>query len=145
MGMNFTEILGAAKAGYKPNEIIELNALTEKYEKEDILTLVSAGYNLDDLKKTVELADKFAEGASGQDKPQENNKTEENTGHKSADTSEKDPEGNEGSIDYKSLYEQEKKLREDMQHDNAKGDASGSEPKKTDEEIALEIANEILH
>lgn len=145
MGMNFTEILGAAKAGYKPNEIIELNTLTEKYDKEDILTLVSAGYNLDDLKKTVELADKFSEGASGQEDPQENNKTEENKGHKSADTSEKDPEGTSANIDYKSLYEQEKKLREDMQHENAKGDASGSEPKKTDEEIALEVANEILH
>lgn len=145
MGMNFTEILGAAKAGYKPNEIIELNALTEKYEKEDILTLVSAGYNLDDLKKTCELADKFAEGASGQEDPQENKKTEENKGQKSADTSEKDPEGTSDNIDYKSLYEQEKKLREDMQHENATGDASGSTPKKTDEEIALEIANEILH
>ncbi len=145
MGMNFAEILGAAKAGYKPNEIIELNALTEKYEKEDILTLVSAGYNLDDITKTCELADKFKEGASGQEEPQENNKTEENKGQKSADTSEKDPEGTSDNIDYKQLYEQEKKLREDMQHENAAGDASGSEPKKTDEEIALEIANEILH
>ena len=145
MGMNFTEILGAAKAGYKPNEIIELNALTEKYEKEDILTLVSAGYNLDDLKKTVELADKFSEGSSGQEDPQDNKKTEENKGHKSADTSEKKLEDTSDNIDYKSLYEQEKKLREDLQHENATGDASGSEPKKTDEEIALEVANAILH
>lgn len=147
MGLNLAEIITAAKNGYKPSDIIELSTMTDKYNKEDILTLVSSGFSLDDLKKTVDIADSHKD-TSGQDKPHDENKADENKGQKSADTSENKHDDTDDSIDYKTLYElykHEKKLREDLQHENATGDASGNEPKKTDEEIAIEIANDILH
>lgn len=144
MGLNLAEIITAAKTGYKPSDLIELSSLTDKYNKEDILSLVSTGYNLDDIKKTCELADKSKDDASNQENPQENKKTEENKRQKSADTSEKKPEDTGESIDYKKLYEEEKQLRESLQHNNASSDSSGNENKKTDEEIALDIASDIL-
>lgn len=143
MGMNLKEMLVAAKAGYKPNDLVELNALTEKYEKDDILSLVSAGYNLDDLKKTLEMTNADSDD-SGQDDASED-KPDENTGHKTADTSGASGETDSDDIDYKKLYEEEKKLREELQHNNAGADASGSDDKKTDEEIVQDLANAILH
>lgn len=143
MGLNLAEIITAAKNGYKPSDIIELSTMTDKYNKEDILTLVSSGFSLDDLKKTVDIADSRKD-TSGQDKPHDENKTEENKGQKFADTSENDHDDTDDSIDYKALYEEEKRLRESLQHDNASSDSSGSENKKTDEEIALDIASNIL-
>ena len=143
MGLNLAEIITAAKNGYKPSDIIELSTMTDNYNKEDILTLVSSGFSLDDLKKTVDIADSHKD-TSGQDKSHDKNETEENKGHKSADTSENDHDDTDDSIDYKKLYEEEKKLRESLQHKNASSDSSGNENKKTDEEIALDIAGDII-
>ena len=143
MGLNLAEIITAAKNGYKPSDIIELSTMTDNYNKEDILTLVSSGFSLDDLKKTVDIADSHKD-TSGQDKSHDKNETEENKGHKSADTSENDHDDTDDSIYYKKLYEEEKKLRESLQHKNASSDSSGNENKKTDEEIALDIAGDII-
>ncbi len=143
MGMNLKEMLVAAKAGYKPNDLVELNALTEKYEKNDILSLVSAGYNLGDLKKTLEMTSADSDD-SGQDDADEH-KPDDNKGQQADDTSGGSGETGSDDIDYKKLYEEEKKLREELQHDNAGADASGSDDKKTDEEIAQALADAILH
>lgn len=144
MKFTFTETVKLASKGYKPTDIAELLTLDEnKFSKEDILSLVGAGYTKSDIKKLVETFkdEDSSEGDSG-DNSDEENKQQENT--------DKGPEGttsasgdSDDTTDYKSLYEKEKKLRESLQHSNALGDHSGTTRKETDEEVAQRIANSI--
>ena len=78
----------------------------------DINALAKAGYKPSDIKELLQL--KEPEGNEGKDKEPEGNKG-------------KDKE--DAPIDYKKLYEEEKKLREELQNKNSK------EPIKEPEKI----------
>ena len=109
--MKFSDIIDLAKAGYKPSDIKELLQLQEEKRETD----GSDG-------KSTE-----ADGSDG--------KSTEADGSDGKPTKEK---GNEGKkteiIDYKKLYEEEKKLREELQDKNSR-DPIDPEPLKIDEVI----------
>lgn len=143
MNFNFKDVVKLASKGVKPSDIAELSALDEKkFDKEDILSLIGSGYKTADIKKLVEtFSSSDDENKPGDDSGEEDN----HDNHE--DKNEHDNESGSGSsddeddnIDYKELYRKEKELREKLQHDNAKGRAKDPEDKKSDEEIALEIA-----
>lgn len=146
MKLNFPDMLKLAAKGYKPNDIAELSAIDEKeVTKEQLFSLIDNGYTLEDVKFLRGLLSGENNPSSddsenetppdNEEKPLENDSTGETSGNEDQE-----------EVDYKSLYEKEKKLREKLQHGNASGlDASGNEDKRTNEEIAQDIANAILN
>ena len=95
----------------------------------DIIDLAKAGYKPSDIKELLQLQEEKRE-ADGSD-----GKSTEADGSDGKPTKEK---GNEGKkteiIDYKKLYEEEKKLREELQDKNSR-DPIDPEPLKIDEVI----------
>lgn len=145
MNFNFKDVVKLASKGIKPSEIAELAALDEnKFDKDDILSLIGSGYKTSDIKNLVET---FSPSDDEKDNPGDD--TEKKNNHESheekheqenvPDSGSSEDDGDD--IDYKQLYKKEKTLREKLQHDNAKKGAKDPEDRKSDEEIALEIAN----
>lgn len=147
MNFNFKDIVKLASKGIKPSEIAELAALDEnKFDKDDILSLIGSGYKTSDIKNLVET---FSPSDDENNNPGDDSETKDNhNSHEEKHEQENVPDSGSSEddgddIDYKQLYEKEKTLREKLQHDNAKKGAKESEDRKSDEEIALEIANMI--
>lgn len=144
MKFTFAESVKLATKGFKPGDITELSELDEnKFNKEDILSLVGNGYTKTDIKKLVET---FSDPESENDNPGDDSETDSHSG-KSEKESEHDDHDSEDSddkdnIDYKALYEKEKKLRENLQHKNATSNKA-IQRDKSDFDIALELANDI--
>lgn len=145
MNFNFKDAVKLASKGIKPSEIAELAALDEnKFDKDDILSLIGSGYKTSDIKNLVET---FSPSDGEDDNPgddsenKDNHKSHEEKHEQNNDSDSGSSEDDGDNIDYKELYEKEKKLREKLQHDNAKKGAKDPEDRKSDEEIALEIAN----
>lgn len=144
MKFTFAESVKLATKGFKPGDISELSELDEnKFNKEDILSLVGNGYTKTDIKKLVET---FSDPESEDDNPGDDSGTDNHSG-KSENESEHDDHDSEESddkdnIDYKALYEKEKKLRENLQHKNAASNKA-IQRDKSDFDIALELANDI--
>ena len=144
MKFTFTESVKLATKGFKPGDITELSELDEnKFNKEDILSLVGNGYNKSDIKKLVET---FSDSESEDDNPGDDSEIDNHSGkseneseHDDHDSDESDDKDN---IDYKALYEKEKKLRENLQHKNAASNKT-IQRDKSDFDIALELANDI--
>ena len=145
MKFTFAESVKLATKGFKPGDITELSELDEnKFNKEDILSLVGNGYSKTDIKKLVET---FSDPESEDDNPGDDSETDSHSG-KSENKSEHDDHDSEDSddkddIDYKELYEKEKKLREKLQQQNQKKGSVVKGDNRTDFEIALDIANNL--
>lgn len=145
MKFTFAESVKLATKGFKPGDITELSELDEnKFNKEDILSLVGNGYSKTDIKKLVET---FSDPESEDDNPGDDSKDDSHSG-KSEKKSEHDDHDSEDSddkddIDYKELYEKEKKLREKLQQQNQKKGSVVKGDTRTDFEIALDIANNL--
>ena len=141
MNFNFGEAVKLAAKGFKPSDIAELKELDEnKFNKEDILSLISNGYTKAEVKKLVETFGSSEDehedetGGAEDDRSGKPEKGSEHEDHVSEDSGDKD------DIDYKELYEKEKKLRESIQHKNAAAGSGGQRETKTSEQIAIEIA-----
>ena len=149
MSFTFTEAVKLAAKGFKPGDIKELSDLDEnKFNKEDILSLVANGYSKSDIKKLVETF-----SSSGDDSDNPNNDTDDNDDHSGKSENEAEHENHDSdnsdetddNIDYKALYEKEKKLSEKLQHKNAASDSGDPKETKTSEQIAIEVAESILN
>lgn len=144
MNFNFKDIVKLASKGIKPSEIAELAALDEnKFDKDDILSLIGSGYKTSDIKNLVETfspSDDEDRNLSDDSEEEDNQKSHEDKKEQENVPDSGSSEDDSADIDYKELYEKEKTLREKLQHDNAKKGAKQSEDRKSDEEIALEIA-----
>lgn len=145
MKFNFKEMVALAAKGYKPNDIAEMTALDDsKFSKDDVLSLVANGYSKSDIKKLVETVEQT-------DKPQENetDETEDHSNNEETVSQSQDDDGdssdNADDIDYKKLYEDEKRLRQKLQHDNVNDSNSGGvTDTRTDEQIAVDVVRTIL-
>ena len=146
MKFTFSESVKLATKGFKPADIAELNELDEnKFSKEDILSLVGNGYSKTDIKKLVET---FSDHEESEDDPSDDAEEKDDHSKKSDtksshDDHEEDNSDEDDNIDYKELYEKEKKLRQKLQQNNQKAGSSVKTDDKSDFDIALEIANSI--
>lgn len=145
MNFNFKDVVKLASKGIKPSEIAELAALDKnKFDKDDILSLIGSGYKTSDIKNLVETfspSDDEDRNPSDDSEEKDNHKSHEEKREQENVPDSGSSEDDSDDIDYKKLYEKEKTLREKLQHDNAKKGAKDPEDRKSDEEIALEIAN----
>ena len=149
MGLSITDAATLITKGYKVSELQEVNKILEA-NKEDDKNIIELAKKLgfSDFKTTMQLFDTGAQSQS--EDHTENNETDHGTDeHKEGTTdtsndSSKD-QGKEDDVDYKKLYEQEKKLREDIQRNNQKKDVSDADTKESDFDIALKFAQDVLN
>lgn len=143
MKFTFGEVVKLSSKGFKPGDINELSELDEnKFSKEDILSLIGNGYSKSDIKKLVET---FSAPDETEDKPGDDAEEKDDHLEKPEKKSEQKKSASDDSedkedIDYKALYEKEKKLREEIQHSNAKKGSVIPEDTRSAEQIAIEIA-----
>lgn len=146
MEFTFTDHVKLATKGFKPNDIAELSALDEnKFNKDDIMALAGSGYKLSDIKKLVNTFDDNKSEKQQGDDEGEHKEQEKPEDHKQDQVTETSSEDTQ-SVDYKELYEKEKKLREKLQQNNQKRIEGQKDPQdlKSDEEIALSFAESVL-
>lgn len=145
MKFNFKEMVALAAKGYKPNDIAEMTALDDtRYSKDDVLSLVANGYSKSEIKKLVETAEQAEKPQEDETDETENHSNNEDTVSQSQDDSGNSSD-NADDIDYKKLYEDEKKLRQKLQHDNVNdSNAGGETDTRTDEQIAVDVVRTIL-
>lgn len=146
MEFTFTDHVKLATKGFKPNDIAELSALDEnKFNKDDIMALAGSGYKLSDIKKLVSTFDDNKPEEQQGDDEGEHKEQEKPEDHKPDQVTETTSEDTQ-SVDYKELYEKEKKLREKLQQNNQKRIEGQKDPQdlKSDEEIALSFAEAVL-
>lgn len=149
MSFTFTEAVKLAAKGFKPGDIKELSDLDEtKFNKEDILSLVANGYSKSDIKKLVETfsssEDDETDDSDDSDETDDHlEKPEKKSEHDDHDSN--DSDDTDDNIDYKELYNKEKKLREKLQHKNAAADSGDKFDKRTPEQIAIDVAELIIN
>ena len=142
MNFGFKDAVKLASKGFKPTDIAELSALDEnKFDKDDILSLVGNGYKMQEIKDLVKTFSYEDENVSDRSEEPEKDDTQHATDKKPKEDSSFDSsDDQEDEIDYKSMYEKEKQLREKLQRTNQKAN-KGINQEKSDFEIALDIAN----
>lgn len=148
MKINFGDAVKLASKGFKPKDIEAIKDLDEnKFSKDDILSLVGNGYSAADLKK---LCDTFSGSPDNEDETDDkdvnvDNKDKSGKGSDDQGDHADDSDSQEDdNIDYKALYEKEKKLREKLQHDNASSTEGPDDANtESDFDIAVRIAQEL--
>lgn len=146
MKFNFKETVKLASKGFKPNDIAELVTLDEnKFDKDDILSLVGNGYSLAEIKGLVETFKEDSENDEGDDQANndDHSNNEDNTPGSNDDAG--DSSDNDDNIDYKALYEKEKELRTRLQQDNTtRRSLERNQDTRSDMDIALDVVNNVL-
>lgn len=149
MGLSITDAAALITKGYKVSELQEVNKILEA-NKEDDKNIIELAKKLgfSDFKTTMQLFDMGAQPDT--EDHTENDETDHNTDEHNEgtdDTSDDshDDQGEGDDVDYKKLYEQEKKLREDIQRKNQNKDVSDADTKESDFDIALKFAQDVLN
>ena len=149
MGLSITDAATLITKGYKVSELQEVNNILEA-NKEDDKNIIELAKKLgfSDFKTAMQL---FAPADQKQSEDQKDGKqTDQNTedqqkGVEDNTTGPQSDQGTDDNVDYKKLYEDEKKLREDIQKANQNKDVSGEDTKESDFDIALKFAQEVLN
>ena len=149
MGLSITDAAALITKGYKVSELQEVNKILEA-NKEDDKNIIELAKKLgfSDFKTTMQLFDAGAQSHT-EDHTDENETDHGTDDHNEGtkDTSDDSPEdqGKKDDVDYKKLYEQEKKLREEIQRNNQKKEVSDEDQKESDFDIALRFAQDVLN
>ena len=97
---------------------------------QDLITLATQGYKLAEIKELVALADN-GQDETIQETKDSSKESPEVDAHKEGEE-EREPEVEKDVIDYKTLYEEEKKKVEELQNANIRKDNSGQDGEDTD-------------
>ena len=145
MGLSLTDTLALVSNGYKVSEIAQVSALVSSDQEN--------GNNIIELAKKLKFSD-FTQAIDifkGSDTTQQ--KTSEEQTDKGADDhpeketedSSADDQAGTDDVDYKKLYEEEKSLRTQLQQKKQLENNASADDKKTDYEIALQAAADVLN
>jgi hypothetical protein len=141
--MNIVDVLALSVKGYKVDEINELKDIIKKYpDAEGTIMELAKKVSFTDLQSYMKIAEDSSGAANADSKEDADNKDQNEPDQ---ETAPKKSEQQGPDIDYKKLYDEEKKLREQLQHDIARKDVSEDErDKRTDEQIAMDIVNQLF-
>lgn len=147
MGLSIADAASLVTKGYKVSELKEVGKLIDQNpsESNNIIELAKklgfSEFNSamqlfvkpDDKKSEDHDEDETDEGADDQGENQNNE-----------DSSADDQAGTD-DVDYKKLYEEEKSLRQKLQQKKQSEDTSGKDDKKSDWDLALQFASDVLN
>ena len=153
MGLSLTDVCSLVTKGYKVDDLKSLGELLKNKDDKDASNIIELSKKLSfsDLQNTLSLLSNPDGEAQGKNKDDDKNSSQSGNDNidksKDADKPGASQDNSTGSddVDYKALYEQEKKLREDLQAAARGRDISGQDDQKTDEELMLEITTDILN
>lgn len=146
MGLSLTDTLALVSNGYKVSEIAQVSALVSSDQEN--------GNNIIELAKKLKFSD-FTQAIDifkGSDSSQQKTSEDEQTDHNEDDHVEEnnkdsasDDQASEDDVDYKKLYEEEKSLRTQLQQKKQLENNQGADEKKSDYDIALQAAVDVLN
>lgn len=138
--MKLTDVLELTVKGYKMQEINEVKDIIASHpEEESNIIALAKKVNVTELKTAMAIAEAYSDDTPSGEKEGVDNKGATDP---QMDTTPK-PEKQEDNVDYRKLYEEEKKLREDLQHSNTLKKVENKD-NRSDEEIAVAYAESIL-
>lgn len=143
MGLTITDTLALVSKGYKVPEIQEVSKIYDANKNDNNIIELAKKLAFSDFKSAMTMFQTDIPNGT-EDAPlqeQTDNESEDNEDTKDL----QDDQGNEDDIDYKTMYETEKKLREDIQKANQSKDVSGENNKESDWDIALRFAQDVLN
>lgn len=148
MGLSIADAASLVTKGYKVSELKEVGTLIDQNPNE--------GNNIIELAKKLGFSefqcamqlfvkpdDKKTEDQNDQNDETDENDADDQTDKKGKDSS-ADDQGKD-DVDYKKLYEEEKSLRQKLQQKKQSEDASGKDDKKSDWELAVQLASDVLN
>ena len=146
MGLSLTDTLALVSNGYKVSEIAQVSALVSSDQEN--------GNNIIELAKKLKFSD-FTQAIDifkGPDNTQQKTSEDEQTDKGAEDQPEKENEDSSADdqagtddVDYKKLYEEEKSLRTQLQKQKQLENNQGADEKKSDYDIALQAAVDVLN
>ena len=138
--MKLTDVLELTVKGYKMQEINEVkDIIANNPEEESNIIALAKKVNVTELKTAMAIAEAYSDDTPSGEEEGVDNKVAMDP---QMDTTPK-PEKQEDIVDYKKLYEEEKKIREDLQHSNTLKTVEEKD-NRSDEEIAIAYAESIL-
>lgn len=140
--MKLSDVLALTVKGYKMPEIKEIESLVkETPENESDIIELAKKVNFPDLKEALAMAEDHS-----QEKPEEQKEADDNKAAQSPQQ-ETTASSNTSSddVDYKKLYEDEKKLRESLQNSEARKPVEDAAEKLSDYDRALQIVADVLN
>lgn len=149
MGLSIADAASLVTKGYKVSELKEVGSLIDQNPSE--------GNNIIELAKKLGFSEFQCamqlfvkpDDKKSEDQNDQNDKTDENDADDQTDKKGKDSpaddQGKDDDVDYKKLYEEEKSLRTQLQQNKQLENNQGAEEKKSDYEIALQAAVDVLN
>ena len=151
MGLSIADAASLVTKGYKVSELKEVGALIDQNPNEgnNIIELAKK-LGFSEFQSAMQLfvkADKTDEKTDDQKNKEDetDEKGQDDQGQEKTKDSSADDQGKDDDVDYKKLYEDEKSLREKLQRAKQSEDGSGKEDKKSDWDIALQVASDVLN
>lgn len=143
MGLSITDAASLVTKGYKVSELQEVNKILEANNNDNGIIDLAKKLAFSDFKSAMTLfqTDIPIGTESALEKEQTDNESEDDEGTEDL----QEDQGKSDDVDYKKLYETEKKLREDIQKANQSKDVSGEENNESDWDIALRFAQDVLN
>lgn len=148
MGLSIADAASLVTKGYKVSELKEVGSLIEQNPSE--------GNNIIELAKKLGFSefqcamqlfvkpdDKKSEDQNNQNDETDHNE-DDHVDEKNKDSS-SDVQGKDDDVDYKKLYEEEKSLRQKLQQKKQSEDTSGKDDKRSDWDIAVQLASDVLN
>ena len=147
MGLSLTDTLALVSNGYKVSEIAQVSALvaTDQENGNNIIELAKK-LKFSDFTQAIDI---FKSPEQSTKKTDEDDKTDNETDDQPEKENEKDSsaddQGDDNDVDYKKLYEEEKSLRMKLQQKKQLENSAAGEDKKSDYDIALQAAIDVLN
>ena len=146
MGLSITDAAALVTKGYKVSELKTVGTMIDNNPEEGVNIIeLAKKLKFSDFEQAMTLFGKSDQQASEDKKKEEpEDDTHDDQGENREDESGVD-QGKEDDVDYKKLYEEEKSLRLKLQQNNQSADTSGKEDEKSDWDIAMQIASDVLN
>lgn len=149
MGLTFADAASLVAKGYKVAELKEVGLVIDQNPEEgNNIVELAKKLGFAEFKNAMQLFAKADSKDADQHTPNDNetdqNDADDQTDEKGKDSS-ADDQGREDGVDYKQMYEKEKALRIKLQQSKQGEDTSGKEDQKSDYEVALDLAADVLN
>lgn len=146
MGLSIADAASLVTKGYKVSELKEVGKLIDQNpsESNNIIELAKK-LGFSEFNSAMQLFVKPDDKESEDHDEDETDEGADDHGENQNEDSSADDQTGPDDVDYKKLYEEEKSLRQKLQQKKQSEDASGKDDKKSDWDLALQFASDVLN